>query len=392
MEFKSYLSAASTPEEAANELLSGKIKQNEAFDLGLLFSSTRDSAKIKDIASRLKAKLAIRNLMGCTSAGIVGSHNEIEHRMATTLILAKLPEVKIVPFVMAQAQLEGLSTQEDWHNFFEVHPGERPIFIILPDPFMFDIHAFVNGLNQAYPNCPVVGGLASAAESAGENTLILNQEEWNEGVVGVVLTGNVRVETVVSQGCRPIDETFIVTKAEGNLIYSLAGKPFIEVLQYVLQRLPTADQTLVQEAVFVGIAMNEYTHQFKRGDFLIRGLMGIDQETGAGVIADYIQPGQTVQFHLRDAATAREDLNELLMSHHAVATQKPKGALVFCCNGRGESLFREKDHDIKVIQKYLGPLPAAGFFCAGEIGPVGKSNFLHGFTNSIALFYPRDDK
>ncbi len=332
MEFVSRISMAGNVEQIASEL-SGK--PGEAFDLGVLFATTRDSSKIKNIAAHLKTKLAIRNLMGCTCAGVIGSQDEIERQAATTLVLAKLPEVNILPFMMTQAQLEGLSALGDWHNFFEVHPGERPIFIILPDPFMFDMNVFLSGLNQAYPGCPVVGGLASAASSAGENTLILNQEEWNEGVVGVVLTGNVRVETVVSQGCRPIGETFIATKAEGNLIYTLAGKPFIEVLQVVLQQLSAADQALAQEAVFVGIAMNEYTHQFKRGDFLIRGLMGIDQETGAGVIADYIQPGQTVQFHLRDAATAREDLTELLSSQHAIATQKPAGALVFNCNGRG---------------------------------------------------------
>ena len=175
------------------------------------------------------------------------------------------------------------------------------------------------------------------------------------------------------------------------MISTLAGRPFLEVLQETLQKLPTSDQLLAQEALFVGIAMNEYTHDFKRGDFLIRGLLGIDQESKAGVVADYIRVGQTVQFHLRDAHTAHEDLNVLLTSQMAKEQKsRPKGALVFCCNGRGEYLFRQKNHDIQIIQKHIGPIPAAGFFCAGEIGPVGQTNFLHGFTNSIALFYPKE--
>lgn len=389
MEFTSRMTTSVEHVKIVDDLTNGQIGD---FDLGVLFLSANDASSVSDILEQLRSRINVHNLIGCTCAGIIGDHAEIERQNATSLILARLPGVKILPFVLTQPQLEGLKAPDDWYNFFEVFPNEKPVFVTLPDPFSLDMGLFLEGVNKAYAGCPVVGGLASAAAQPGENILFVNKEETQDGVVGVVLTGDIRVSTVVSQGCRPIGETYIITKAEGNLIHTLAGRPFLEVLQEVLNKLSTADQSLAQDAIFVGIAMNEYKDKFKRGDFLIRGLMGLDQSTGAGVVADYVEVGQTVQFHLRDAKTANEDLNELLtLENQKEQAQKPKGALVFCCNGRGEYLFKQKNHDIAIIQKQLGPIPAAGFFCAGEIGPVGASNFLHGFTNSIALFYPKKE-
>lgn len=388
MEFESLLTTRTSYSEIVSELAEVRLRDS---DLGILFVSPYVPISIRDIVQAVKAKAQIRNLIGCTCGGIIGSHEEIERQAAAVLVLAKLPQVKILPFMMNQTQLEGFKKSEDWYNFFEVYPSENPIFIALPDPFSFDVNLFLDGLNQAYPGLPVVGGLASAAMSQGENRLVLNEEEQDNGVVGFVLTGDIRVGTVVSQGCRPIGETFIVTKADHNMIHTLAGRPFVEVLQEAVRKLSDRDKLLAQDAIFVGIAMSEYTHNYERGDFLIRGLLGIDYESKAGVVADYIRPGQTIQFHVRDAQSATEDLHELLRSQQLNENErKPKGALVFCCNGRGENLFRQKNHDIAVIQEHVGLIPAAGFFCAGEIGPVGKNNFLHGFTNSIALFYPRE--
>ena len=386
MKFTSRITTANTTAQILEDLIKG---QEDSFDLGILFLSIANQGIVRDIVQGLNSKIPIKSLIGCTSAGVIGSNDEIEHQAATVLVLAKLPDVKILPFAINQTQLEGLKTAEEWYQFFETYPNEKPTFILLPDPFLLDLNLLLGNLNRFYPGSAVAGGLASAAASPGENTLILDREQINEGAVGLVLTGNVRIETVVSQGCRPVGETFIVTRAEENLIYSLAGKPFMEVVQKMLKKLPQRDRVLAHEALFVGIATDEYKHELKRGDFLIRGLMGIDQETGAGVIADYIKTGQTVQFHLRDGETASEDLNELMLSQQLkMVNTRPQGALVFCCNGRGQSMFEEKNHDIGIIQHYMGSVPAGGFFCAGEIGPVGKQNFLHGFTNSIVLFYP----
>jgi small ligand-binding sensory domain FIST len=387
MEFISRVSQSSAKDEIIRELTQDP---SGGFDLGALFLSPMPESDAQEIAQGLRKKINVKNLLACTCAGIIGSDVELENQPAASLILSKLPGVEIRPFFLNQSQLEALQTGEDWHNFFEIYPNENPVFLILPDPFQLDMNLFLESINRVYPNCPMIGGLASASGQPNGNTLILNNDSYDHGMVGFVLTGNFRAETVVSQGCRPIGKTYIVTKAQDNIIYEIAGKKFLSVLSSVMNQCSERDRLLMQEAVFIGIAMDEYKHDYKRGDFLIRGLMGIDRQSEAGVIGDLIRLGQTIQFHVRDAQSATEDLHELLkLQQNHVKNQKPKGALVFSCNGRGERLFRQKNHDIEVIQQYIGPVPAAGFFCAGEIGNVGKQNFLHGFTNSMVLFYPR---
>ena len=356
------------------------------FDLGILFASLDSSQSIEEVVRDIRGKINVRHFLVCTCAGIIGSDKELEFKPGASLILSRLPGVKIQPFYLNQVELETLKTSEDWYRTLEIYPNENPVFLVLPDPFQLDMNLFLNKINQAYPNCPVIGGLASAHG----NILVLDNETYRDGLIGVALSGDFKVETVVSQGCRPIGQPFIVTKARDNIIYEVGGRKFLDVLSSLFKESSAPDQLLLQEAVFIGIAMDEYKHEFKRGDFLSRVLMGIDQESGAGVIGDRIRAGQTIQFHVRDTQSAVEDLHELLKQQQArVQNQKPKGALVFSCNGRGEHLFKQKNHDIGVIQQYLGPVPAAGFFCAGEIGMVGRQNFLHGFTNSMLLFYPR---
>jgi small ligand-binding sensory domain FIST len=359
------------------------------FDLGILFISPWQPYDSHEIYKDLAKKINIRHFLCCTCAGIIGSEREIEGRPAASLLLAKLPSVSISPFYLNQVELEGLKTSESLYDFFEIYPNESPCFLVLPDPYAFDTNRFIKILNQAYKGCSIVGGLASAASGPGENLLIIDGQVYQEGLMGIILSGAVKIETVVSQGCRPFGKTYIVTKAKDNIIYELGGQPFYKVLESVIKAGTDYDRHLAHEAIFIGIAMNEHQQQFKRGDFLIRPVMAVDPETGAGGIGDYISVGQTVQFHLRDAKTASEDLNELLRLKKEKIEQTPQGAIVFSCNGRGLGLFKEHNHDIRIIQKYLGPVPAAGFFCAGEIGPVTGINFLHGFTNSMALFYAK---
>ncbi len=234
-------------------------------------------------------------------------------------------------------------------------------------------------------------GLARpSARGPGENLLFFNDEVVPEGAVGTLLSGNIRLETVVSQGCRPIGRPFIVTKAEENVILELAGKPATDALQALYQELPDPDKRLVRKALLVGVVMNEYQQKFKRGDFLIRNLIGMDPSAGAIAIGDRIETGQTVQFHVRDAETSKEDLQTLLEEHSKGAPKSgASGALLFSCLGRGKDLYGEPNYDIRAIQSALGTLPIAGFFCNGEIGPVGSRNYIHGFTSSLGLFRPK---
>jgi len=387
MEFINRITQAGNSTQIVSELLAG-MEGN--FDLGILYVCPWPPYDPLELFQAVKARGNIRHLICCTCAGIIGGEQEIEGRPSASLMLMRLPQVKIVPFAISQSVLETIKVKEDWYNFLEVYPNENPSFLVFADPFAFDGNSFLTGINQAYPGLPVVGGLASAASEPGENILILDGEVMRDGLVGVCLTGNLRVETVVSQGCRPIGETFIVTRAQRNIIYELAGRPFYKVLEEVLGKGTDYDRHLANEAIFIGIAMDEYKDNFKRGDFLIRGVLGVDPQSGAGAVGDHMRVGQTIQFHLRDAKTANEDLHELLKQYKTKKqTTSVHGAFVFSCNGRGINLFKERDHDIRIIQHHLGPVPAAGFFCAGEIGPVGGINFLHGFTNSMALFYPQ---
>jgi small ligand-binding sensory domain FIST len=385
MELISRLADTTDKSKITDQLLTGV---EGSFDLAFLFINPDGHYDAKTIYHQIESRIKIRHFLCVTCAGIIGTQREIEGIPAASLLLARLPDVTIKPFYIDQLQLDDLKKNEDLYKYFEIFPNEKPTFLVLPDPFQIDTNLFLDRMNHAYPGCSILGGLASAGTQARENTLILNNQMYDEGLVGCVLTGNIAVKTVVSQGCRPVGSTFIVTRAQENVIHDLAGRPFYEVLKEVLDNATTRERELAQESVFVGIAMNEYNHKFKRGDFIIRGVMGIDPETGSGAIAEYVHVGQTVQFHLRDAKAAQDELVGLLETHKGRMGNQPlKGALVFSCNGRGYNLFRVHDHDIKMIQNTIGPVPAAGFFCAGEIGPVGGVNFLHGFTSSIALIY-----
>lgn len=389
MQFNSFTSQSNLPSEIVRDLTS---LAGSSFDLGILFITPRPREEIALIVGEVRRHFSLGTILACTSAGVIGQDKEVENTAGASLLVAKLPGVKIQPFYVDQQQLISLTTPQAWFKFFDVYPTDNPIFVALPDPFLFDINVFVQQLNTCYPKAPVVGGLASGAGVPQANVLVVNDQLYDQGTIGMVLSGNLRVETVVSQGCRPVGETFIITKAERNIIQELAGKPFIEIVKTVYESVPLRDQELIQQALFVGIAMDEYKHSYHRGDFLIRGVIAIEPESGAGVVGDFIKKGQTIQLHVRDAQAATEDLYELLNAH--VARQRgplAKGAMVFSCNGRGEGLFNIPNHDINIIQQKIGPLPAAGFFCAGEIGPVGGKNFLHGFTDSIALFYPKEN-
>jgi small ligand-binding sensory domain FIST len=258
--------------------------------------------------------------------------------------------------------------------------------LLLGEPFSFPADWLLERLNEDQPQIPVIGGMASGAHGPGGNRLLINENVLDQGAVAALVHGPVRIETVVSQGCRPVGRTFVVTKAEQNVIFELSGQPALAQLQAVFDDLSPDEQRLVQKGLHVGRVINEYQDAFKRGDFLVRNCIGADRNTGAMAIGDYVRPGQTVQFHVRDARTADEDLRELLRAAQEKRKSAATGALLFTCNGRGTRMFDVANHDAGVLSELLGELPLAGFFAQGEIGPIGGKNFLHGFTASAALF------
>jgi small ligand-binding sensory domain FIST len=258
--------------------------------------------------------------------------------------------------------------------------------MLLVDPFSFPAAAFAARLNEEEPKgVPLVGGLAAGAAEPGSQALFLDGELLGEGAVGAVLR-DLSVRTVVSQGCAPIGRDAVITAAEGNVVFELAGQPAIERLRADLGALTVEQQRLAATGgVLAGLVINENRSEYRRGDYLMRGLIGGDGETGALAIGEPVRVGQTLRFHVRDARAADEDLREglasVLRDGDAAA-----GALLFTCNGRGRNMFPQPDHDARLVQEALGADAVAGFFCAGEIGPVGGRAFVHGFTATLALF------
>lgn len=355
-------------------------------DLAMVFVSIHDVDVIEAIVQTIHDRVAPGLLLGCTAEGVIGGDQEIERQPAVSLWAAHLPGVHLAPFHLTFHEAANGFGLSGWPETMPV-ADTQPAFLLLAEPHTTPGHALLNFLNQQCPAAPAVGGMASGGMDAGENRVILNHDVFEGGVVGVALTGAVKVLTVVSQGCRPIGDRFIVTKAERNLVQELSGRPALTCLQEVFGSLSPEDQRLARQALHLGCAMNEYQERFGRGDFLIKNLVGVDSETGAIALADIVQEGQTVQFHIRDAKTASEDLHQLLKSRQdALGTHPAGGALLFSCNGRGQRLFQTPHHDVGTVRAELGQIPVAGFFAQGEIGPIGGTNFLHGFTASIALF------
>jgi len=359
-------------------------------DLAMLFVSPKFVGELVDLIEDIHLRLGARQIVGCTGGGIIGADREVEEGAAVALWAASMPGVTVQPFRITQQQVEESNGPAFWHSELGVGPEDEPSLVLLPDPFSIDATRIVEELGAAYPGRPLVGGLASGARQPGGNRVWIGEQVFDDGAVGVALCGAVRLRAIVSQGCRPIGEPLIVTKAQRNVIVELASQPPVVALQEMLKALSEQDRQLAQQALFVGRVINEYQADFHRGDFLIRNIVGLDPQNGAIAIGDReIRSGQTIQFQLRDGAAADEDLCELIGKQGAsLAKHPPEGALLFSCLGRGEGLFGKPNHDVGMIREKIGPLPLAGFFCNGEIGPVGGKAFVHGFTSVLALFEP----
>lgn len=348
-----------------------------------IFVTAHFEDEIAAAASRLGALLGGVPLIGCTAEGIVGADREIERQPAVSLLVGCTPGAWTRVSQVAQTELE--ASEPNDAPFLDSFPEVPKLMVLLADPFSFNVAALLALLSERFPGCPVVGGMASGADEPGQNVLILADETQREGALLMALGGDIDVETVVSQGCRPIGERFIITSAERNVVRELGGKRALAQLVDVLNAAPARDQNLAQNGLFIGRAVDEHRPSFGRGDFLVRNVVGVDKDSGAIAVGDLVRVGITVQFHVRDADTAHEDLDTML---RALPRNHGAGALLFTCNGRGTRMWPEPNHDVRTIQSILGPLPLAGMFCAGECGPIGGRNFIHGHTASLAVFRP----
>jgi small ligand-binding sensory domain FIST len=325
-------------------------------------------------------------VLGCTGEGIIGPHQEIERQPAVVVWAAHMPGVTLLPFHVTFRQTDEGIGVAGWPDTMAT--DTHSLFIVLADPFSTPGGEFLAFLDQQCPGVKAIGGMASGGRAPGENRLLMGDTAAAEGAVGVALTADFPIATVVSQGCRPVGGRFLITRAEGNVIYELGGRPAFTCLQEMYAGLAPAEQELARRGLHIGVTINEEKTQFDRGDFLVRGLVGADQHEGSLAIGDLVREGQTVQFHIRDRETASEDLSALLEGQvRRFPGVSPEAALLFSCNGRGRRLFGRPHHDVTMLRSHLGDIPVAGFFAQGEVGPVGGGNFLHGFTASVAIFY-----
>jgi small ligand-binding sensory domain FIST len=374
------LSAALDEVSAVAETLGGSV------DLAVVFVSPDRADECQQIATTLCQRLQTEHLLGCTAESLVGTGREVEGETGISLWVAHLPGVTLTPMHLQYEKTPDGSIITGWPDGYEAPWPEGTAVLCLGDPFSFPAELMLEQLNEDRPGVPVLGGMASGGASPGENRLILGRQVFDSGALACLVSGNVRVRTVLSQGCRPIGKPFIITKAEGNVIQELGGRPALLALKEIFDALPNREQELVQSALHLGRVLSEYRDHFEPGDFLVRNVIGHDPQSGAIAVGDYFRVGQTVQFHIRDGKTADDDLKQHLAAVKTNKAAKPLGGLLFTCNGRGQRLFGEPHHDAGLVQQYLGDIPLAGFFAQGELGPVAQKNFMHGFTASLALF------
>lgn len=279
---------------------------------------------------------------------------------------------------------------DKWESLIGVVPDCDPQFVVLADPYSFPVQDLLMGMDFAFPRASKIGGLASGAARQGGNALFLDGELLRSGAIGLALDGNVTVDTVVAQGCRPVGRPMRISKSDRNMLVELEGQPPLEVLRNLFQELPERDQQLLGNSLFLGVVMDELIDDPVQGDFLIRNVVGMDQASGGLAIGELLKEGQLVQFHLRDADTSSGDLQSVL-SRYADENRENDipGALLFSCLGRGEYLYGRPNHDTNLFREKMGNVPLGGFFCNGEIGPVSGTTFLHGYTSSFGLFRPR---
>jgi small ligand-binding sensory domain FIST len=354
-------------------------------DLALMFFDASHVPQAERIVARLEESLEPGCLMGTSARGVIEGARELETGPSLAVIAARMPGVETHPFVMVNDAW--VQNAEDPLEFARMTPGASgaELVLVLADPFSFEIERCLRAFDRNAPDTRVVGGMASAGTRPGSNALVLNDWFAHEGAVGLALKGALRADVVVSQGCRPIGPPLVVTRAQGNFLLELDGQPALERAEQVLQDLAEKERESLKQGLYVGRPARSGANV--QGDYLIRNLLGADRDRGALAIGDHAVEKERIRLHVRDGRTAREDL-EMLLSPQ-IFDSKASCALLFSCNGRGQGLYGAPDGDISIVQSALGgAVPAAGMFCAGELGPVGGRNFLHGHTASLAVVRP----
>jgi small ligand-binding sensory domain FIST len=365
---------------ALREELSGKPT------FGLVFVTPDYAEKASEFLELVRIYGQVPTVIGCTGTGLVGLSREQEEGPGFSLLLVSFPGTKATVFPFDQDMVEASTGPDFWHAKTHIQPANAKAWLVFLNPFALNVEFWLKQWNQAYAHVPIFGGLAGGFSGDPEAWVLANDRAITGGVA-LALDGDIAVQAVVSQGCKPIGEPLTVTQAERNVLLTLGSRPAYEVLSDVYKELSDADREQAKGHLFAGIAVSEYLEEYKRGDFLVRNIIGADPKSGAVAINAVPRVGQTLQYQLRDSRVANDELKRLL-SVQADGLFTPYAGLLCTCHGRGRGLFGDADHDAALINQYFPGMPLTGLFANVQIGPVGDRSFAHGYTASLALFAP----
>ncbi|MFO7564826.1 MAG: FIST N-terminal domain-containing protein [Enhygromyxa sp.] len=394
MRWASSISAAeelSAAIEQASEELERQL-EGAACDLLLVFVTPQHRSRWHEIPAALRDRFPGALVLGCSGAGVIGDGREIEQSAGLSLAAAALPGVELTPFHLPSERTPDPAEPGDdpdaerdrWDRALGLAPGPDPHLLLFPDPFTWPGPEVLESLDRAYPRGVKIGGLSSGGARPGEHRLFCERSAHHRGMVGVAIRGALELDAVVAQGCAPIGAPMFVTRHQQQVIFDLDGRPAIEVLQHLFDSLDDRDRARARHSLLLGVVMDRHREVYDRGDFVVRDLVGVDPHSGALATGTPLYKNAVVQFHLRDADTSAADLRELVAAR--ARGPAPAAALLFSCVGRGRGLYGRPDHDSELIREQLGAgLPVAGFFCNGEIGPVGGRTHLHGYTSAMLL-------
>ena len=359
-------------------------------DLVIAFVTSAFGAEQVSLGRLVHGRWSDALLFGCCASGVIGAGREIEKETAVAVTAAILPGVELAPSHVESGDLPPqFAERAPWEAALHVKAAKRPHFLLVSDPLTFATEEILPGLDRAFPGSLKIGGLASGGRQPGSNLLYLGRNTYRSGAIFLALSGNVHVDSIVAQGCRPIGDPMFVTACHGNLLREVDGRVPREVLTALFDNLSARDRELVGHTLSIGFAMPGQGPSMQAGDFLIRNVLGMDPQTGSLWVGAKLEANSIVQFHVRDALSSAEDLERALSRYRAEHYATPAGALLFSCVGRGSGLYGTPDHDSNALRRSLGDLPIVGFFCSGEIGPVQGFTQVHGYTSAVALISPK---
>ena len=363
MKWASVIAEQADTEAAVHHCIAGISKAfgERPPDLVTLFISNHHVPKCEEIVSLLELYLQPRHVLGCSGGGVIGAGTEVEQTAAISMTAALLPDVRLTPFYLDQQEMGALQPGSLVEKL-KIPAASHPSFLLLADPFTFDVEGLLHHLDWSWPERPKAGGLVSGGRRPGMHVLFQDGRSHRGGMVGIALEGALEMEAVVAQGCRPIGQPMFVTGCRNHLLMELNSRPTKQVLAELFESLPTEDQALFNHSLFLGLEMNPKDTPYGQGDFLVRNILGLDPASGHLAVGALLQEAAVVQFHLRDAETSRQDLEmQLTRYRERVPEVTVAGALLFSCMGRGARLYGEPDYDSSRLQTHLGGVPLGGF-------------------------------